>query len=87
MRSIMPRLLQARQKSVDRVDRQVFVVVVVQLEHRRGAARAQALDAHERELPVRGRLPVLMPSFRLEVTQRARRSRGSMHDSVVQTWM
>src|SRR5580765_7939569 len=67
MRSIMSRSLEARQKTVDRVVREVLVVVVVQLEHWGGAARAEALHAHERELPVGSRLPRLDAELALEV--------------------
>src|SRR3989304_6052030 len=42
---------------VDRLDRQVLVVLVVDLHHRRRAAGAQALHLRQGELPVRGRLP------------------------------
>src|SRR6185369_16545967 len=57
----------AVEEAVRLLRREVLVVVVVHLEHRRRAARAEALDAHERELPVGGRLAAMDAELPLEM--------------------
>ena len=50
--------LQGFEQRDDGIGRQVLVVVVIDLDHRRVDARAQALDLREGEEPVRRRFPV-----------------------------